>query len=92
MRSTMRCRECGVPQVPRTGPRVCTRCAADPGGYSELVCFVRVREMTLLARDGRGFVRSHRSVQQGLRVVRRTRNAKRLVWRASVEELLGLCA
>lgn len=89
MRLTSRCRECGTPRVPRGGPPcVCTACAADPGGYSELVPFSRVREMAQLAHD-RGFVRSLRSLARDLRVVRRTRpSSTRLVWRANVEELL----
>lgn len=89
MRSTVRCRECGVPRVLRKGPRVCAACAEDAGGYFELISFTRVREMTLLAKDSGGFVRSHRSVERDLPVIRRTRHSKRLVWRASVEALLA---
>jgi hypothetical protein len=55
-----------------------------------MVSFQRVREMTLAAKRD-GFVTSHRVVQSQLPVIRRTRNLKRLVWRASVEAALTLC-
>lgn len=90
LKSTVRCRECGAPRVPREGPRVCVTCASLRGGYSELIPFNRVREMTRMAKDDRGFVRSHRSLEKELRVIRRTRLNKRLVWRVNVEALLGL--
>lgn len=84
-----RCRECGsarrIPQLPLR-PVVCTACASEPGGYSELVDKHHVRAALQAWTARTGWRLSERRVLLHVPVVRHTRPyRKRLWWRAQIE-------
>ena len=87
-----RCRECAGRLRTPPGTTVCSACACHEGGFSQLVGFRRVKELTAQAGSAGGWVCSHRSIELRLRVVRRGRFRVRLVWRRDVDELLAVAA
>lgn len=86
-----RCRECGQRNaLPTMDFYVCSACACDPGGYSQLVSAQEVRTMVQDAGGGwkRKLPSNFTAYNPPLKVVRRTTPyMKRLYWASDAAEL-----